>query len=173
MDEILLRVKTGGMISNDLTTYRPDILRVGRTNSTNHFVREVTLDAIVEFYMSAKAKEALSRLQLEVASLKKKITLAGGSDTEIAAMYEEMHRKQVDIFRYTLVNEGFQVAHGSYTRKEAKNELQKSIVKESHIVFTTLSGSGTQIFTELLENQYFDSIVIGNVQGFGGSSSFR
>jgi hypothetical protein len=47
VDEILGRIKLKGMLSNDLTPYNPDIVRVGPSNATNQQVKEVSLDSIV------------------------------------------------------------------------------------------------------------------------------
>jgi senataxin len=66
-----------------------------------------------------------------------------------------VYRKAVDIERYKILQQ--------YKQSQMRNpeeDLRVSILNEAHIVFTTLTGSGTNVFGKLKRG--FDVIIIGN-----------
>lgn len=144
------------MVSNDLKTYNPDIVRVGPTSSTNTYVKEVTLDTIVNHYITTFTKDPaiIKKLLSDINRLNPEINNNSTDDTRLAALYEEYNRKTIDIQRYRIVQQ-YKLQNSD---KFPDEELRQSILNETHIVFTTLSGSGMRIFTQL--KRPFDIVVI-------------
>ena len=74
------------MLSNDLKPYWPDIVRVGPSTSTNQYVREVSLDHLVNVYIKNYDSDAniIKKLSHEINKLNPEINHNNTNDIRLA-----------------------------------------------------------------------------------------
>ncbi|KAI9652901.1 MAG: DEAD-box type RNA helicase [Alyxoria varia] len=160
VDELVMRFKHG------VKTLRGEhrnvsILRVGRSDAINAAVQDVTLDELINKRMNAggqaQARETTQAIMKEHQAISEKLREARDK--------KEPNQKDVDFLRQKKAelshkideakdNEGYQGRQFEIHRKQ----IQASIVNDAQVICATLSGSGSDLLSNI--NVEFDSVVI-------------
>ena len=173
VDELVLRLKKG-VTSITGKTRNINVLRLGRSDAINAAVKDVTLDELVRVRLegdttnskaiadrdklhgdAAKIKEALAILRPQLDQMR-------GTDdqTEYAKLtrrFEELKRQQIQIGRQIDADKdsGNSVAREKEMRRR---QIQQEILNSAHVLCSTLSGSGHEMFRNL--DVEFETVII-------------
>lgn len=154
VDEIVGRL-TNGIPSVSRSMVYPNVVRVGRSNAVKNFVKEVTLQNIVEQALTWFVVKKLRGLREVMRSENSRLLRLTEED-----LYESCSVSELSAARRQLSD----IASGIRTVQELIKDydklytLQSEILQEAHIVCSTLSGTGQSIILEA--GVKFDTVVI-------------
>ena len=172
VDELVMRFKDG-VKTFDGTFHRPSVIRLGKTDSINTNVLDVTLEELVNAkmqvsdYKKPSNHDEINKLHLEHKAATDELNvirakLAEGNasgpgtdklrlDFETLKRKREQLGKKVDQIRDS----------GNTVQRDAdinRRKIQQDILNAAHIVCATLSGSGHDMFQNL--NIEFETVII-------------
>lgn len=174
VDEIVLRLKQGVKTLNG-SFQKISVLRLGRSDAINAAVKDVTLDELVNARMNVEVKQNANfsdydRMHKEAKEIKEKITElrprleAAREQSDRGPEYLTLQRQFNDLkARQAHIGARIDTAKDSgntYAREVEikRRQVQQEILDKSHVICSTLSGSGHEMFKNL--NVEFETVII-------------
>lgn len=173
VDELVLRLKQGVKTTKG-TFHKINVVRLGRSEAVNAAVQDVTLDKLVQARAEGsenessvqKSREAIHKeageIKEELMSLRGQLETARELDDRDAVnrlqrSFDEVKRRQQVIGRKIDADKdsGMTVARENELRRR---KFQQEILDGAHVLCTTLSGAGHEMFKNL--NVEFETVII-------------
>ena len=172
VDELVMRFMQG-IRTTDGALHKASILRLGRSESINPKVLEVTLDELVKERMGSVASKSAEDddihkvMQQHKAAHEQLIALRANMDERagqgLSATVEQSHELEVLKQKKTsLSNQIDRMKDGGNTRERntdiKRTRIRQEILNGAHIICATLSGSGHDMFRHLSID--FETVII-------------
>ena len=172
VDELVMRFMQGVKTYNG-TTHKVSVLRLGRSESINPKVLEVTLDELVNKRINATVEKMADGDDVGKVMLQHKATceqlnglraqLDERSAKGLAASAEQNHELEVLKRRKTqLGNQIDRMKDSGHTQARNKeirrHQIRQEIIDGAHVICATLSGSGHDMFRTLKVD--FETVII-------------
>ncbi|KAH7037379.1 SEN1 N terminal-domain-containing protein [Microdochium trichocladiopsis] len=173
VDELVLRLKQGVKTTKG-TFHKINVVRLGRSEAVNSLVQDVTLDKLVQARAEGsenessvlKSREAMHKeageIKEELMGLRGQLETAREMDDREAVnrlqrSFDEVKRRQQAIGKKIDADKdsGMTVARENELRRR---KFQQEILDGAHVLCTTLSGAGHEMFKNL--NVEFETVII-------------
>lgn len=181
VDEVVARLMDVGLLDGNLQTYKPDLLRIGRSESIRQNVFSgISLEVRVEEYFSIppdklgqrihNGRAALAQTRARLREIQEHVYRCGEGfvppvhiAVDVVNLCERQHLILLDIERTNTVLGFWDTVQGNGNSKHRNRstwveKLERSFLNEAHIVFCTLSGAGSSRMSNLRRG--FDHMVI-------------
>ena len=173
VDELVLRLKNGVKTQNG-TTHKIEVVRLGRSDAINAGVKDVTLDELVKAKMDAqlnkdegptdreKMHQEAGEIKQKIAELRPQLEAARTMDdrqliNKYQREFDELKRRQAHIGARIDADK----ASGNTFARETeikRRQVQQEILDKAQVLCATLSGSGHEMFKNL--NVEFETVII-------------
>lgn len=166
VDELVLRIRKGIKNSKG-AVYKPDVVRLGKSDAINEQVKDLTLEEQVDAQLSkiknnddSSIREEHRKCIIERDELRKKLETGNISDTEVSKL--EIRLQEVMTKRRELgkrLDESREQRAVTYRNREIeRRNLQYKILNNAQVVCSTLSGSAHDVLAGM--SMKFDTVVI-------------
>ncbi|KAF7551794.1 hypothetical protein G7046_g7610 [Stylonectria norvegica] len=173
VDELVLRLKKGIKTSGGKTK-EINVIRLGKSDSINANVRDVTLDELVKARLEGdktkdKAMSDRAKLHEDAGKIKEELAILipqqdAARGLEDRTLYNTLTRKRDDLKRQQM-QIGKQIdaskESGNSAARETemrRRQIQQEILNSAHVLCATLSGSGHDMFRNL--DVEFETVII-------------
>lgn len=173
VDELVLRLKQGVKTTKG-TFHKINVVRLGRSEAVNSMVQDVTLEKLVKARAEGtenessvlKTREAMHKeageIKQEIMGLRCQLDAAREVDdrelvNRLQRSFDDVKRRQVAIGKKLDADKdsGMTVARENELRRR---KFQQEILDAAHVLCTTLSGAGHEMFKNL--NVEFETVII-------------
>lgn len=174
VDEICLRLKDG-VLNNSGVVYRPNVVRVGRSDAVNAAIKDLTLEELVESKLGDKNYEYTHNPELdskfndavkERRNLRAKLNAEDGSPSSTLSN-DDIAKLQLGIRQLSKVLNELGKQRDEIREKNSityrsrdlhRRNAQMQVLAESDIICSTLSGSAHDVLATL--GISFDTVII-------------
>ncbi|KXJ93970.1 SEN1 N terminal-domain-containing protein [Microdochium bolleyi] len=173
VDELVLRLKQGVKTTKG-TFHKINVVRLGRSEAVNSLVQDVTLEKLVAAKAEGtetessvqKTREAIHKeageIKQEIMGIRGQLEAAREVDdrdlvNRLQRSFDEVKRRQVAIGKQIDADKdsGMTAARENELRRR---KFQQEVLDSAHVLCTTLSGAGHEMFKNL--NVEFETVII-------------
>lgn len=174
VDELVLRLKEG-VIGYDGALFKPNIVRIGRSDAVNAAIKDITLDELVESKTAGKSYEIMHDHELNKrfnAIVSERKNLRGILNKEDGSTISKLSTDDISKIQLQIQDLSKQINELGKQRDEIRErnsvnfrakeldrrKMQARILAESDIICSTLSGSAHDVLSSL--GVRFNTVII-------------